>query len=125
MGRGTCTNNQCVCKDGYYGIDCGYQVITYEEPKKKITAIIIGAAVGGLALVSVATFVFFKVRAKRLKARRVSTLENQQPGANQSAIGMSSFQPIQNGANSQYYYPNQNMSSYPQSQRGVPVWFSG
>jgi len=133
-GRGTCENNQCVCRDGYYGIDCGYQTITPTEKKKKITAIIIGAVVGGVVVVGVAGFVFFKIRAKKLRARRVSTLENQQqPNGNQSALGMSSFQPMQ--ANSQFYYPNNNMNYYPNNQmnygsnpatqRGQPVWYNG
>ena len=26
MGRGTCVNNQCVCKDGFNGTSCSYRV---------------------------------------------------------------------------------------------------
>ena len=26
MGRGTCENNKCVCREGFYGSDCSYQV---------------------------------------------------------------------------------------------------
>jgi len=94
LGRGTCVDNQCVCKDGYYGSDCSYRVVTAGEPEPESgpnkTAIGVGAGVGGGALLAIIGFIIAKIKAMQAGGAAgvagKAAAGNAQPGQADNAV---------------------------------------